>query len=112
MVVKTSSLVSDFNVRNFTPGSNNLVVIFVVINWNRIMNDVADLVDLNVDFFQDFSFFFFCLFLSLLIFRLELKLLFAFIFLVGFLFTFDLFLSFVPFFLEAVKIESHYIRIK
>lgn len=97
MMVESTSFIGDLDVWDLAPSFDDNVVILVVVDWDRVVNDVTDLVDFAVDFGQEFGFTGFCLFLFFFVFCFELELLFALVFLVGFFFIFDDVLDIVPF---------------
>ena len=105
MVIKSASFVGNLDVWYFTPCFDNEIVIFVVVNWDRVMDDVTDFVNFGVDFFKEFSFGNFSLFLFFFIFGFDFKLIFTLILFVGFLFVFDDILIIVPLLFERVEIE-------
>lgn len=41
----------DLDIRNFSPGSFDLIEFFVVVDWNGLMNEISDLVDKSIQFF-------------------------------------------------------------
>lgn len=45
MMVQSSSLISDFNVGNFSPSSDDCVIVLIIADWDRIMNYISDCVD-------------------------------------------------------------------
>lgn len=107
VMVEASSLVGNFNVRDLSPCSDNLVIIFVVVDWNRVVDDVTNFIDFSIDLINKLTLFFFGLFLSFLVLCFEFQLFFAFVLFVGFLFVFDFVLDFIPFLFETIKVVSH-----
>lgn len=106
MMIKASSFIGDFNIRDLSPSSYDLIIIFVVVDWDWIVDNVANFVDFSIDSVQKFSFFSFSLFLSLLVLCFEFQLFFAFVLFVSFLFAFNFVLDLIPFFFKSIKIVS------
>jgi len=100
MVVKPPSLVCDLQCRNLTPSPYNLVVILVVADGDRVVNNVADSANEFINFFQEYGLALFNLFLLELISVFEFDLLLAGVFLVGFLFVSDSLANVVPLHLQ------------
>ena len=50
MMVEASSLISNFNVRFFSPSPNDLILVFIVADGNWIMDNISDWVDKLIDF--------------------------------------------------------------
>jgi hypothetical protein len=98
-MVKPTSFTSHFNLPRLSPSSQYLIVILIIADWNRIMDDVTDQVDLSINFFQQCDLLFLNGFLLSFVFILFLDLLFTRVRFIGFLFVFDNFPDVIPFFL-------------
>lgn len=111
MMIKTSSFLSDLNLWYISPSSNNCIIIFIIADRNRIVNDVSDCVDKLIDLGQQCFFFLFHSLLFEFILIFELDLFFTGVFFVGFLFISDDLANIIPLFLERIKLISYYLEL-
>lgn len=110
MVIEAASFIGNFDIWNLAPCFNNDVVIFVVVDWDRVVDNVTDFVDFSVNFIEELSFSDLSLLLFFFIFSFNFELLFTLVFLVGFLFVFDDILIIIPLFFERVEIEPGWVN--
>lgn len=89
-----------------SPGSHNLIVIFVIVDRDRVVDNVTDFVDFSVNFLEHLGLSYLGLLLLFFVLSLQLKFFFTLVLFVGFLFVFDNVLDIVPLFFEGVEIES------
>ena len=52
MMVESTSFISDLNVWDLAPSFNDEVIIFVIVDWDGVMDDVTDFVDFDIDSFE------------------------------------------------------------
>lgn len=106
-MMESTPFSSHFNLLRLSPSSQYLIVILIIANWNRVMDDITDQVDLSINLFQQRDLLFLNGFLLSFVFILFLDLLFTRVRFIGFLFVFDNFPDVIPFFLQAVERISH-----
>jgi hypothetical protein len=106
-MIKSSSLVRYFEVRDLAPSPYHLIVIFVVADRHGVMNDVANSVNKPIDFFEEYSLTSFDLILFELIGIFELYLLLTWVFFVGFLLIADSLTYIIPLHLEAIELITN-----
>lgn len=107
VMVKTSTFVCDFDVRDLSPGTNYLVLVFIVADGDCVVDDVPDLTYKLVDEFEVFSLLFLDSLLLEFVVILEQDKFLAGVFLIGFLSVPDLFANIIPLFLDGVEIVSN-----
>lgn len=109
MMVESSSFVCDFNVRKLSPSSNNLIFIFIIADFDWIVDYISNWIDQFIKMDQMLFLLFFYLLLFFFIRQFCFDFLFARVFFVGFLFVSDHFSNIIPLFLQTIEVISNYI---
>lgn len=108
VMMKSTQFTSNFNFwLILTPSSFNSIKLLVISNWNRLVNDITNRVDHTKQYYKQSFFLIFNLLLFFLYSFLLSKLLLAWIIFIGFLFGFDGFSDFIPFFVEHIALISN-----